>query len=522
MAILAVIALCEQTALNSISPYLPSMASTFPEVKPGQVGVYVGTIASAFALAQLATNFFWGWLSDRIGRKPVILMGTFFTAACFVAFGFVRTLPQAVAVQALMGLLNGNQGVVSTCLGELTDRSNQSKAFTYLPVIYGLGGITGPVIGGVLVSTRNLFDASKPNKYPYLLPNLLSAVILMMDLALTAFFLEESLEEAQNLQPLGRRVRNLFSWMWQFTSSSRPHYLKHRGKRPSQSSYTNGIDDVSDEEDTDGDVGPPTFFPATEGLKTSDVFNRDTILLLLTYLVFQLSNISFNSLFPVFAQAAPPTGRGLNPEEIGLSLGFAGAVTILFQIGIFGRLRDHMGNRWAYRAGLAGFVIAYILMPWVGYKNSDDGDVGTKGAAWLWIEICVVLLVKTVAAVGGLTSALLLVSASVAHKLSHLLTIHAQITNSAPNHSVLGTLNGLAQTLSAAGRAVGPFLSGGLFSLATKVHPKGEALAFGVFGGVAFVGFLFSFGIRSRGLEAEGWDSGEDEDDSDKSEDEEA
>jgi hypothetical protein len=96
-----------------------------------------------------------------------------------------------------------------------------------------------------------------------------------------------------------------------------------------------------------------------------------------------------------------------------------------------------------------------------------------------------------------------------------------QITNSAPNHSVLGTLNGLAQTLSAAGRAAGPFLSGGLFTLATKVQPKGEALAFGLFGGIAFIGFLLSFGIRSSDLEAEGWVSDEEDDDSDKSEDEE-
>lgn len=88
---------------------------------------------------------------------------------------------------------------------------------------------------------------------------------------------------------------------------------------------------------------------------------------------------------------------------------------------------------------------------------------------------------------------------------------------------MLGTLNGLAQTLSAAGRAVGPFLSGGLFSLATKVRPKGEALAFGLFGGIAFIGFLLSFGIRSADLEADGWETGSDveDDTSDKSEDEE-
>ena len=97
-------------------------------------------------------------------------------------------------------------------------------------------------------------------------------------------------------------------------------------------------------------------------------------------------------------------------------------------------------------------------------------------------------------------------------------TNESQITNSASNPSVLGTLNGLAQTLSAAGRAAGPFLSGGLFTLATRVKPKGEALAFGVFGGIALVGLLMSFGIRSEQLEAEDWDEEEGTDDEDDDE----
>lgn len=75
---------------------------------------------------------------------------------------------------------------------------------------------------------------------------------------------------------------------------------------------------------------------------------------------------------------------------------------------------------------------------------------------------------------------------------------------------MLGALNGLAQTLSAAGRAAGPFLSGGLFTVATRIRPKGEALAFGVFGGISFIGFILSFGIRNPDLEAEGWNSDDD------------
>ena len=117
LIILAVISLAEQTALNSISPYLPEMVATFPEVDIAKVGLYVGIIASSFAAAQFATNVFWGRLSDRIGRKPVILMGTFLTSLCLLAFGFCRTLTQAIVVQVLMGLVNANAGAYSSVRG---------------------------------------------------------------------------------------------------------------------------------------------------------------------------------------------------------------------------------------------------------------------------------------------------------------------------------------------------------------------------------------------------------------------
>ncbi|KAM0709191.1 hypothetical protein Q7P35_003227 [Cladosporium inversicolor] len=508
LAILAVIALAEQTALNSISPYLPEMASTFPEVEEGQVGLYVGLIASAFALAQFATNFGWGLLSDRIGRKPIVLTGTLLTAVCFVLFGMCRTLWQAVLVQVLMGSVNGNQGVISTCLGEITDRSNQSRAFTYLPVIYGLGGITGPLAGGLLVSKKIPFT-NADNPYPYLPPNLFAAAVLLIDFVLTMFFLEESLDEARDMPPLGKRIGTLFTWIWQFTSARRPTYLRrHRhAKNQEQQQYgalsQNGDGAAEEDDSDDASIGSAPAMFANSGsnnrLSIRKVLNRDTVLLLITFLIFQLANISFNSLYPIFAQAPPPTGRDLKPEEIGFSLAFAGIITILFQVGIFGSLREKVGNKATYRTGLAGFVVAFLLIPFVGYKNGSQRGANnpptTVGKVWLWVELGAVLIIKTVAAVGGLTSALLL------------------ITNSAPSHAVLGTLNGLAQTLSAAGRAVGPFVSGGLFTAATKFEGKGELLAFGIFGGISFIGFLLSFGIRGAALEADGFDEHEDEDD---------
>ncbi|KAL4927506.1 MFS transporter [Aspergillus undulatus] len=493
MVVLAMIALCEQTAFNSISPYLPDMTSSFPEAKPDMVGVYVGMIGTAFAVAQLVTNYFWGWLSDRVGRRPVILLGTILTAVCFVAFGLCKTLYQAIAVQALMGVVNGNQGLVSTCLGEITDKSNQSKAFTYLPVLYGIGGITGPLLGGLLVIRQNPFNKAEPNPFPYLAPNLLSAGILVVDFIISTIFLEESLEDADTLPKFGRKIRDLFAWIWEVTSFGK----RPRSVRPGDHLPYRLIREHTDEHDSDLDSASEVSanHHGHESLSRSELLNRDTVLLLLTYAIFALCNIAFNALFPIFSQAPPPIGRALTPSEIGLAQGFSGVVTIIFQICIFGRLRNKMGNRWSYRAGLFGFVVSFILMPFIGYKGDDENKKGISGkTAFLAIELCFVLLVKTVAAVGGLTSALLL------------------ITNSAPDHAVLGALNGLAQTLSAAGRAIGPFLSGSLFSLSSRVQPKGETLTFGVFAAVSLVGFFLSFGIRGRELEAEGWDSSGDDD----------
>jgi MFS family permease len=326
-----------------------------------------------------------------------------------------------------MGLVNGNQGIVSTCLGEITDRTNQSRAFTYLPVVYGIGAITGPIVGGVLVLYRNPFAKGEPNPLPYLLPNLFSAAILIIDLVVCMIFLEESLEEAKNLPPLGKRVESLFAWLWQFTSSTRPTYIKRMmGRRRSSHSHDHhhyhhhrralsGIQEREEEEGTAAESpheSAAPMFPqeAAEQLSRKEILNRDTLLLLATYTIFQLANIAYNSLYPIFAEEPPPTGRGLKPKSVGLSLAFAGLITIVFQIFIYGKLREKMGNRVTYRVSLAAFVIAFGLMPWVGYKHSRPSfGIGT-GIGWLWAELGIILVIKTVASVGGLTSALLLVS----------------------------------------------------------------------------------------------------------------
>jgi hypothetical protein len=145
--------------------------------------------------------------------------------------------------------------------------------------------------------------------------------------------------------------------------------------------------------------------------------NRSTIALLITYLVFQLANISFNSLYPIFASAPPPTGRELSPRMVGLSISFAGFATILFQIFFFQPLKAMAGNLGTYRIALLGLALSMALIPWVGYQDQKPYLGLGSGRSWLYAELGIVLVAKNVCAVGGLSSVMLLVSFESVHSI---------------------------------------------------------------------------------------------------------
>ncbi|KAI2465439.1 MFS general substrate transporter [Annulohypoxylon bovei var. microspora] len=482
LALLALLSLSEQTALNSISPYLPEMVESFPGISHDQVGLYVGLLASAFALAQLATNLLWGYLSDIIGRKPVMLIGTLLLCFCFTAFGFCTRYLHIVLVHVAMGLLNGNAAVVPTCLGELTDRSNQSKAFTWLPVVYSLGSITGPALGGLLVGTVT------KDRYPFLAPNILGASLLAITVVVLGIWFEETLEEQEDIP----HWSEWFPWLSNSTKPAENGSTRSwtwPGGRDADTDQREANDDDAREDTTllgpqEDENGEDDHKSPHDAAKWRQLLNRTTVILLGTHLVFQLSNSSFNSLYPIFASGETPTGRDLHADVIGVSLSVAGVFTILFQLFLFRPLKSHLGNVRSYQSSLLGFAITMALIPFVGYEDSTPPFGIGNSKSWLYLEIGVILIIKNICAVGGLSSAMLL------------------ITNSAPTHASLGTLNGIAQTLSAAGRSVGPFLSGGLYTVSTHVQPKGEALAWGLFAGIALAGWLGSYAIHGEGLES--------------------
>ncbi|TPX11134.1 uncharacterized protein E0L32_007995 [Thyridium curvatum] len=505
LVLLAWLSLCEQTALNSISPYLPTMVRSFEEIPATQTGLYVGLLASAFALAQLTTNLLWGFLSDLFGRKPTMILGTGLLMVCFGFFGFCTTYWQVLVVHIAMGLLNGNAAVVPTCLGEVTDRSNQSKAFTWLPVMYSIGGITGPALGGLLVREGAV-------RFPFLGPNIGSSALLATAVVILAIWLDETADDETM-----KAARSRLGWLerlfrrsqkgiqgrkgsWSARWPMHHHDVADEAEDSSSSSATGSNDSLSEGNpllDQSGSEDDYSDDDDDHHWSVGEILNRTTIVVLLTYLIFQLSNISYNSLFPIFSSAKPPTGRGLGPGTIGLLLSFSGLLTIVFQILLFQPIKARLGNLGTFRWSLLGMTASMALIPWIGYLDSQPVFGLGSGKWWLYAETSIILLIKNMCAIGGLSSVMLL------------------ITNCASSHKTLATLNGVAQTLSAAGRSVGPFVSGALFTASTRIKPKGELLAWGLFAGITLVGWLGSLTIRGDGLESDDW-VGDDEEDSDE------
>ncbi|KAF4634617.1 hypothetical protein G7Y89_g3478 [Cudoniella acicularis] len=116
---LALCRIAEPVALTSVFPYAYDMMKWFGGDVGENAGFYSGVLMAAFSLAETLTSFMWGALSDRIGRKPVLILGCAGTMLSMLVIGFSPNIYLAILGRAIGGGLNGNIGVVQTMVGEL-------------------------------------------------------------------------------------------------------------------------------------------------------------------------------------------------------------------------------------------------------------------------------------------------------------------------------------------------------------------------------------------------------------------
>ena len=139
VAVASTIIFCEQVSNSQIFPYVAFMIQDFFQLsanQKSQIGYYAGFLMSCFMVGQFLLSFFWGKLSDRIGRKPVIIFGLLGSLTMIVTFGFSTSFHWALLSRFCHGALNGNIVVVKTVLGEVTDVTNKPKAFAIIGTLF--------------------------------------------------------------------------------------------------------------------------------------------------------------------------------------------------------------------------------------------------------------------------------------------------------------------------------------------------------------------------------------------------
>lgn len=163
-----------------------------------EVASWAGISSAVFAISQAVAGVFWGRASDRWGRKYVVLFDLSFSFFATLVFGFSKSLMLMITARVLAGLSGGGVGIIRTTVAELVPQKElQPRAFSIMPLIYTIGGIFGPAIGGILANPAKtypeIFGKSNFFKiYPYALPNLALGFFFLIGIVTGFLFLNVS------------------------------------------------------------------------------------------------------------------------------------------------------------------------------------------------------------------------------------------------------------------------------------------------------------------------------------------
>ncbi|MCH8048577.1 MFS transporter [Patescibacteria group bacterium] len=171
-------------AFSMVFPLLPIYAKQF-----AASSVTIGMLAGSFALAQLLSSPFWGILSDRFGRKPIILLGLLGLSLSFLVFAFAANLAALFISRFVQGLFSGAVMPSSRAyIADVTSKENRIKSMGRIGGAIALGVIFGPAIGGFLAQGS------------LVLPFFVAAAVAALNLVLMFFFLPESLKEKHHFK----------------------------------------------------------------------------------------------------------------------------------------------------------------------------------------------------------------------------------------------------------------------------------------------------------------------------------
>jgi len=447
--ILALVRVAEPIALTSIFPYAWKLVLHYHVGKKEDAAFWAGILIAAFSLSEALTGMAWGSLSDRVGRKRVLIFGCVGTLLSLLIVGFAPNFWIALLGRVLGGLLNGNIGVIQTMVGELvTNPKHEPKAFAVMPFVWSIGTIIGPSIGGLFADPARNFPSMFSAdgifaRFPYLLPNLLCAVLMGFSIVAAYFFLVET---HPDMQP--------WSTQQDLDCSSAVTPLL-----PASGAMANAPADLSTE--SYGTFDSVTITNNAERNSKSanssrsssprrqKVFTKNVIMLIIALGIFTYHSMTFDHLMPIFFQDArvePASeisgGLGLKIKDVGVIMSVNGIIAMFVQGLIFPYMASWLGVWPLFVLVTIGHPLAYFVMPYLVMLPE----------AWLHTGIYAALFLRNFFTI-------------LAYPLLLIL-----IKEAAPSPSHLGKINGLAASTGGACRTIASPVGGILYGLGSQMH----------------------------------------------------
>ncbi|KAI5244046.1 MFS general substrate transporter [Aureobasidium subglaciale] len=465
--VLALCRICEPIAFMSIFPYVYYMISGYHITNDEkQIALYAGMVTSAFAFAEFSTGVMWGRLSDKVGRKPILLMGLAGTGVSMIVFGFSPNLTTALIARALGGLLNGQVLPCPACLVKyrgLTDHSRRSghcRGASRSIIGSGLGGTLADPVHNYpgYFEHGSLFD-----KFPYLLPNLVCAGVVIFGLVIGVLFLEETHEDFKDRRDYGL---DFGDWILEFF---RPTQLVGKagetlalfedvppGYSSGESSPAMNPILVGELPNEAQPVSAQAVASGRRDAAVSNAFTWQVCLNIVGYGILAYHTISAEQLLPVLfslpeSEEKPKLpfqfsgGFALPTKVIGFILSAQGFIQMFATLFVFPYVNRKIGSLATFRLVVLSYPILYLMVPYVTLVSTT------------FRMPCIYFV---------------LVWKVTAQALSYP-SLAIMLANAAPSKKVLGTLNGVAAAAASLCRAFGPTLSGLVQSLGLSVGALG-------------------------------------------------
>jgi len=147
LAVVFVTILIDFVGFSVLIPVLPLFADRL-----GASSFQIGWIVALYGLAQLVFLPVWGWVSDRVGRRPVILVSLLGTAVSFAVLAAATTIPVVYAARALTGLFAASIGAAQAVVTDLTRPAERASGMGMIGVAFGGSLVVGPAAGGALAA----------------------------------------------------------------------------------------------------------------------------------------------------------------------------------------------------------------------------------------------------------------------------------------------------------------------------------------------------------------------------------